>query len=90
MAVRKHKWEVEGACARLLLVAPELNSAANSFRSVLNAWESAIEGREPYDRKRHEGFMDSYKTASGAFLDEARVALDMPPIPDAGLSPTSQ
>jgi hypothetical protein len=41
-ALRKHVHGVEGACARLVLVAPELVGPATNFRKVLIDWGHAI------------------------------------------------
>ena len=78
MTARKHAYRVEGACARLLLIAPDLKSPAGRLRSVLMEWEKAIEAAEPYGNQRHNGFKDDYSVAMEGFVGAANGALALP------------
>jgi hypothetical protein len=78
MTARKHAYRVEGACARLLLIAPDLKDPADKLRSVLMEWEKAIEGTEPYGNQRHDGFKNEYKVAMEGFIGAANGALALP------------
>ena len=75
--LRKHVHGVEGACARLVLVAPDLLGPALEFRNVLISWEQAISGPQPYDRNRHSHFLTKHDAAQAAFLTQAKAALEL-------------
>ena len=76
-ALRKHVHGVEGACARLVLVAPELVGPATNFRNVLIDWGHAISEPPPYGQQHHESFVQRYDAAQAAFLTEAKAALEL-------------
>jgi hypothetical protein len=76
-AMRKHVHGVEGACARLVLVAPELVAPATNFRNVLIDWGHAISEPLPYGRQHHDSYIQQYDAAQATFLSEAKAALEL-------------
>ncbi|MDT0353601.1 hypothetical protein [Pseudonocardia charpentierae] len=77
-AARKQVHSVYGACARLVLVAPELAPPAVKTRDLLSAWEKALSGPHPYGRSDHESFVSQFETALSDFLTQAKARLDLP------------
>ncbi len=77
-AVMKQVHGVYGACARLVLVTPELTPDAVKARDVLDQLGKAVNGSYPYARPEHNTYVTRFDTSIADFLAKAKRELDLP------------
>ena len=76
--LRKEVHGVNGACDRLVLVAPELKAHAVRTRDALLNWTDAVAGAQPYGRAQQGAFVNEFTAAKADFIGESKAFLRLP------------